>query len=85
MVTCCDSLYMGQVYKTLFLLAFFGFFRLLNLCPHSLNSYDYTRHLAGADVFGTIILWAEQPFVLCVQLKSCINYITPQRINPCFH
>ena len=51
MVVCCDSLNMGQVSKTLFLWAFFGFFRLLNLCPHSLNSYDYTRHLAGGDVF----------------------------------
>ena len=56
MVACCDSLCMGQVYKTLFLLPFFGFFRLSNLCPSSLNSYDYTRHLTGGDVFGMIIL-----------------------------
>ena len=30
---------------------FFGFFRLSNLAPHSLNTFDFTRHLAGGDVF----------------------------------
>ena len=54
MVKCCDSLYMGQVYKTVFLLAFFGFFRLSNLCPHSFNTYDFTRHLAEGNVFWDV-------------------------------
>ena len=51
LVACCDELYMGQVFKALFLMAFFGFFRLSNLCPHSLDSYDFTRHLSAGDIF----------------------------------
>ena len=36
LVRFCDKIYMGKVFKAVFLLAFFGFFRLSNLCPHSL-------------------------------------------------
>ena len=28
-----------------------GFFRLSNLCPHSLSSFYFTRHLAAGDIF----------------------------------
>ena len=51
LVAHCDELYMGQVFKALFLMAFFGFFRLSNLCPHSFDSYDFTRHLSAGDIF----------------------------------
>ena len=47
----CDKIYMGKVFKTVFLLESFGFFRLSNLCPHSLSSFDFTRHLAAGDIF----------------------------------
>ena len=47
----CDSINMGKVFKAVFLLAFFGFFRLSNLCSHSLSSFDYTIHLASGDIF----------------------------------
>ena len=43
----CDYLYMGKVFKAVFLAAFFGFFRLSNLAPHSLTTFDFTRHVAG--------------------------------------
>ena len=68
MVTCCDSLYMGQVYKTVFLVAFFGFFRLSNLCPHSLNTYDFTRHLAGGDVF-----WDENSLKILIKWSKTLQ------------
>ena len=42
---------MGEVFKAVFLLAFFGFFHLSNLCPHSLSSFEFTRHLAAGDIF----------------------------------
>ena len=51
LVGLCDTIYMGKVFKTVFLLAFFLFFRLSNLCPHSLSSFDFTRHLAAGDTF----------------------------------
>ena len=47
----CDLLYMGAVFKAVFLVAFFGFFRVSNLAPHSFMAFDFTRHLAGGDIF----------------------------------
>ena len=43
----CDYIYMGKVFKAVFLVAFLGFFRLSNLAPHSFSAFDFTRHLAG--------------------------------------
>ena len=39
------------VYKAVFLTAFFGFFRLSNIAPHTISEFDYTRHFTGEDVF----------------------------------
>ena len=50
-VHCCDTLYMGPIFKAVFLVAFFGFFRLSNLAPHSFSSFDVSRHLAAGDIF----------------------------------
>ena len=47
----CDNIYMGKVFKTVFLLAFFVFFSPLKPCPHSLSSFDFTRHLAAGNIF----------------------------------
>ena len=37
--------------KAIFLSAFFGFFRISNLVPHSISTYDSTRHFSGGDIF----------------------------------
>ena len=50
-VHCCDTLYMGPIFKAVFLVAFFGFFRLSDLAPHSFSSFDISRHLAAGDIF----------------------------------
>ena len=50
-VHCCDTLYMGPIFKAVFLVAFFGFFRLSNLAPHSFSSFDVSWHLAAGDIF----------------------------------
>ena len=34
----CDSMYMGQIFKAVYLLAFFSFLRISNLVPHSISS-----------------------------------------------
>ena len=48
-----ENLSSGIVYRAVFLVAFFGFFRLSNLAPHALFSFDDTRHLTGDDIFFT--------------------------------
>ena len=50
-VRCCDTLYMGSIFKAVFLVAFFGFFRLSSLAPHSFVAFDIARHLAAGDIF----------------------------------
>ena len=51
MVACCDSLYMGEVYKAVFLTAFLVFLDFPIYAPHSSTTFDFTRHIAGGDVF----------------------------------
>ena len=47
----CDSTYLGYVFKTCYLIAFFGFFRLSNLVPHSARDFSLLKHLTRGDVF----------------------------------
>ena len=47
----CEYLYMGYVFKAAILLAYFAFFRISNLVPHTIASYDTLKHLARADIF----------------------------------
>ena len=49
-ITLCDTLYMGQVYKTAYLITFFLFLRISNLVPHKAFSYSPLRQLARADI-----------------------------------
>ena len=49
----CDALKHGQVYKAVFLLAYFAFLRLSNVVPSSAKNFDVTRNLLRSDViFG---------------------------------
>ena len=65
LVSLCDGFSMGFVYKAVFLLGFFGFLRLSNIAPHSLSSFDSSRHIAAGDVFFTkshvkvLIKWSK--------------------------
>ena len=49
----CLDLPHGLVYRAVFLTGFFAFMRLFNLAPHSLSTFDPSRHLTGHDVFFT--------------------------------
>ena len=52
-VTLCDTLYLGQVYKAAYLIAFFSFLQISNLVPHKVSSYFPLKQLSRADViFG---------------------------------
>ena len=48
-----DALTYGQVYKAVFLLAYFAFLRLSNVVPTSAKAFDVTRNLLRSDIiFG---------------------------------
>ena len=61
----CDFFQFPIIFKTLYLLLFFSFLRLSNVLPHSINTFDNTRHLARGDVIfsqdGALILikWSK--------------------------
>ena len=46
----CNFIYAGKVFKAIFLMAFFGFWRILNLAPPSVGGFDSTRHLTLSDI-----------------------------------
>ena len=50
-VTKCDTMYMGQIFKAAFLLSFFSFLRISNLVPHSMQTFNPLEQLARADIF----------------------------------
>ena len=56
---------MGHIFKTAYLLGFFGFLRLSNLVPHAVSSFSHLKHLAKGDiVFGqshttVLIKWSK--------------------------
>ena len=46
----CNYTYMGQIFKPLYLLAFYSFLRMSNLVPHSMAAFSPLRHLAQGDI-----------------------------------
>ena len=61
----CDHLNFPEVFRAIFLTGFFGFFRLSNLAPHFILTFDPSRHLTGHDLFFTknlvkvLIKWSK--------------------------
>ena len=45
----CDTIPFGWIYKVVFLVAYFAFFRLSNLVPPSMAGFDPSRHLCRGD------------------------------------
>ena len=64
-ITVADQFQFPQIFKSLYLLAFFSFLRLSNILPHTVNSFDKTRHLCAGDVIFTdtraviLIKWSK--------------------------
>ena len=78
----CLDIPHGLVYKAVFLTRFFAFFRLSNLAPHSLASFDPSRHLTGHDVFFTqkfvkiLIKWTKT-----IQQRDTVQCITLPKLR----
>ena len=72
----------GRIYKAIFLTGFFAFLRLSNLCPHSLATFDPSRHLTGADLIFTksfvkvILKWSKT-----IQTRDSVQVITLPRLT----
>ena len=60
-----DHMQFPQVFKPLYLLMFFSFLRMSNVLPHAIHQFDFSRHLARADVIfgitGAVLLikWSK--------------------------
>ena len=50
-VALCTGRPNAATFKAIFLTAFFRFFRLSNIVPHSVSELDPSKHFTGADVF----------------------------------
>ena len=49
----CQKNFMGLVYKSVHLAAYFGLFRLSYMAPHSIAFFDACRHLTAQDITFT--------------------------------
>ena len=47
----CDTMWMGQIFKALYLVAFFSFLRISNLVPHKIAAFSPLQQLTRGDVF----------------------------------
>ena len=67
----------GKIFKAVILMGFFAFLHLSNLCPHSLTSFDPSRHLTGADLVFTkkyikvFIKWSKT-----MQTRDAVHILT---------
>ena len=52
-VEACEDLPHPLLFRALYLLCFFSFLRLSNILPHSLTTFDSSRHLCRADIVFT--------------------------------
>ena len=50
-VSTCQLTFLGDIFKSIYLVAFFGFFRLSNLVPHSISQFSLLKHLTRGDIF----------------------------------
>ena len=82
LIQLCDVMYMGRIFKAVFLLAFFGFLRLSNIAPHSLHSFDSSRHLMAGDIVFTkdlmkvVLKWSKTN-----QFRDKVDIISLPRIR----
>ena len=78
----CDLLNFPEVFRAIFLTGFFGFFRLSNLAPHSILTFDPSRHLTGHDLFFTkklvklLIKWSKT-----IQNRDAVQVISLPKVS----
>ena len=50
-VTVCDTMWRGQIFKALYLVAFFSLLRISNLVPHKITAFPPLEQLTRGDIF----------------------------------
>ena len=50
-VSVCDTMWMGQIFKALYLVAFFSFLGISNLVPHKIAAFSPLEQLTRGDIF----------------------------------
>ena len=88
----CESLYLGSIFKSVFLIAFLGFLRLSNIAPHSVASFDPSRHqiqsktLQTMDKVQVISLPRLKGSPICPHqaLKQALKIYNPLPASPLF-
>ena len=50
-IVVCDTMLMGQVFKALYLTAFFSFLRISNLVPRTIAAFSPLKQLTRGDIF----------------------------------
>ena len=72
----------GNVFKSIFLIAFFVFFRISNLAPHSLTSFDPSRHLTLCDItFKSDCMHIAVKWSKTLQTRDRIHMVTLPRLH----
>ena len=78
----CDQLNFPEVFGAIFLTGFFGVFRLSNLAPHSILTFDPSCHLTGHDLFFTtklvkiLIKWSKT-----MQNRDAVQVISLPKVS----
>ena len=63
-------------------MAFFGFLRLSNIAPHSLNSFDPSRHLCAGDlIFGQQFLKVILKWSKTIQARDRVHLLTLPKVK----
>ena len=73
-----ETLHHPQVFKSLYI--FFSFLRLSNILPHTISTFDNTRHLAKGDV----IFDEDQVLLIIKWSKTMQNRQEIRTISPCW-
>ena len=67
-VDACDIQPFSQIFKTLYIMAYFGFLRILNLVPSSLQKFSIKKQLCRGDV-----LLNEQDMIVLVKWSKTLQ------------
>ena len=78
----CSQFPAGPVFRAIFVIGFFALLRLSNLSPHSLKTFDPSRHLTGEDVFfckkyvKILIKWTK-----ALQTRDKVQFLTLPKLS----
>ena len=82
LVTLCDTIHCGQVFKEAFLLAFFAFLRISNIAPYAAGAFDPSRNLTPSDIkvtrkfMNVAIKWSKT-----LQTRDRIHVVTVPKLS----